>query len=1041
MEEEKMKIAANCVKISSIKPFRAISRRVKVVLTLGVFIALFTIPNILTFKFNQTCNPDIRNEDTCPSVADSSLFASGGELIEIGQSLNLTHYANRTDSNVSLAFANGSWDTHDILLGENWQGQSLVANVTALTDERNWINGSFDWDEKDDGSYNRTENDTIEILNPFQNWTFEAQDAKHTSGFYINNMSGNFLNTSNPSTGRNALELLIEGNLNDTGSLGYGYDENDYCQWTSPFNISRGSVYDATLKFQVKANKTMEMSMFQLRFYFDGVLFHSMYPAHLLSYGPGWHDFTIPLSGWINISSVFPTEMYKTTHNITIRLEYTSGWGTHYDFPNRQCQQIFISNLEFILQADVNPEQINLTMNDVPVLSSQYGKGNVTQYQNWIGSAIMANFTSVNNASYNVNLIADLYANATKTIPTTNSEPNSDAVGTICKVKNNSASIWEFYGYVSVPGGYEETNLTIEHPQDWLIMWVSSPQAPNINRISDCIRSLATLSIPVKEIAGGQNPTGFWNISGITPNYVLRAATNRNTTMVPGSGDWIDSGTFFAGDYLNVTAQINTTAAFTDVIGTQARLDFIFPNGTLWSKRSALAPVDFLGFVQFDPFQIPASGGDYVAGDYQVFVTWNNSKAGFPVNETGLYLTTFRVVHPARLVPKVSSIENFVEGTTTVLKVQFMDEVTGRAIQGASLSFTNLTGGLQTFQEDPSGFYMAELMASSSAIGENTITIIANHQYFETQSIPLTVIVVPRPSEIQWWLIILFAAVVTGILIAFVAYQRVYRYPKLVRDIRAVKRSIGRGERASMPVKPMTVLLAQEYQSQLKEGQGMAKHVSVDALFTTCQQEVSQGKVVRPAPSFEKLTPQTARSDALGERPPVGSSTQESTSQKARLDQLKNMITQVEDYKKRVAENEALKKQIAESEKRLHDVEKTAIPTDQLRNKIQDLEQKVNIQKSPLRQLQEENQQQEALQAAANRLPELQAKVKTLEQELAQVKQAKAETPAPADLPHLVQELQQKLNQTQLALRNRQARIKDLETQLGQTQGPAAGKP
>ncbi len=1021
--------------------------------TVLVFIGMFCIfPSILasTNMAQIRDSNTIDNDNLQPSISGTTLYPVTGELIGTGQSLNLTHFANCTDLNVPFTFSNGSWDSHDIPLGENWQGQILDAQITSLTDERNWINGSFDWAEKDDGTNGNLEDDTTDIQNPFQNWTFQKEDTHHISTFYNNNLAGNFFNSSWASTeGRNALELRITGDLNDTDYLGFGYDEHDYCQWTTNFSIARGNVYDAQVKVQTKCNKTMFVPLFQFQVLIDNQPIYFISIPQLLNYGYGWHELTIPMSAWVNNTPLFTSELDGNYHNISFRLEHTSVTSVEYDFNNRSYQQMFFTNPQLIMRTEVKPSQIGLSMNDIPVESSaQYGVGEVHQIYPWTGSTAKANFTAINNYSYGVDFNANCTLYANKTGPTTNFEPHSDAIGAKFTSKNNSASVWDFYSYLSIPGAYEESNLTINYPTDWQITWAATPQAWETNRLGECFTpSLGILDIPIKQLAGGKDPMGFWKFHATAPNYVLQAVTARNITRVPGSGDYIQSQTYSAGDYLNITAQINTTAAFTDLTGTQASLDIIFPNGTLWSTRTALEPVDSLGFVQFTPFKIPAMGGDYVAGDYQVFVTWNNSKGGVAVNETGLYQTSLRVVHPARLVPKVSIIENFVEGTTTVLKVQFTDEVSGRAIQGASLSFTNLTGGLQIFQEDPSGFYMAELMAPSTAIGEHTITIIANHQYFESESIPLTVIVVPRPSEIQWWLIILFAAVVTAILVSFVAYQRVYRYPKLVRDIRAVKRSIGRGELASMPVKPMPALLAQEYQSQLKEGQGVAKHVSIDALLTTCQQEISQAKAIRPAPAFEKIPPSTEQGPKAGERPPVGLPSQESSSQQARLDQLKNMIAQVEDYKKRVAENEALKKQIAESEKRLHDLGKVAVPTDQLRNKIQELEQKLNSQKVPLKQLQEENQQEEVLRAAANRLPDLQAKVKALEQEVIQAKQAKNESqkamvaPIHADLPRLAQELQQKLNQAQLALRNRQARIKQLETQLGQTQGATTGKP
>jgi len=174
------------------------------------------------YNFNSLISPEIH-----PVVPEAGDISSNGQYSGIGQSLNLTHNASRTDAGVPMSLSNGTWDSYDMPLAENWVGNSLQANVTSLVDERNWINGTFAWDAKDDGSYNQTENDTLEIRNPFQNWTFQANDAFHEPGYFINNMSGNYYNSTNPKTLRNALELRIEGNINDSAGDGYGPGVSD----------------------------------------------------------------------------------------------------------------------------------------------------------------------------------------------------------------------------------------------------------------------------------------------------------------------------------------------------------------------------------------------------------------------------------------------------------------------------------------------------------------------------------------------------------------------------------------------------------------------------------------------------------------------------------------------------------------------------------------------------------------------------------------------------------------------------------------------
>ncbi|HMF33102.1 MAG TPA: hypothetical protein VKK79_16880, partial [Candidatus Lokiarchaeia archaeon] len=79
--------------------------------------------------------------------------ASSSQYTGIGQSLNLLHNASRNDSNVPFTWSNGSSASYNIPLGNSWVGDTLGANITSLTDERNWVNGSFDYGLSD-GNYN-----------------------------------------------------------------------------------------------------------------------------------------------------------------------------------------------------------------------------------------------------------------------------------------------------------------------------------------------------------------------------------------------------------------------------------------------------------------------------------------------------------------------------------------------------------------------------------------------------------------------------------------------------------------------------------------------------------------------------------------------------------------------------------------------------------------------------------------------------------------------------------------------------------------------
>ena len=73
-----------------------------------------------------------------------------------------------------------------------------------MVDERNWNNGTFNFGD-DDGTDAAGENDTNDITNIYQNWTF----AKNDTGLGNNYMSGNYKSSVG---GHDCLELRMDGN-------------------------------------------------------------------------------------------------------------------------------------------------------------------------------------------------------------------------------------------------------------------------------------------------------------------------------------------------------------------------------------------------------------------------------------------------------------------------------------------------------------------------------------------------------------------------------------------------------------------------------------------------------------------------------------------------------------------------------------------------------------------------------------------------------------------------------------------------------------
>ncbi len=980
-------------------------------------------------------------------------ISSEDESLGIGQSFNVTHNATRVIDDVALEWSNGSSTTYNVSLGNDWGGNAIKANITSLTDSRNWVNGTFDYGLSD-GDNSTEDNDSgWHGLN----WTFTKfddsyayQDPAHWNQWPFqewpnptNNISGNY-NDSDSLLARNCLELNIQG-ARDPWNYGgiwadrYFYGAYEYGNWSINFTTPRGIMRDARLNFSANAWHVMGLDLAELRFTVDGIPFYSVgiYSLRQLCGGEQtWGDFSIPLTAWTNTTNVFSNNLDAITHNFTAQLIFTNN-NSWWDGTNVEYQQIFISNIELSITSDLNPAQINLTMNDLSIASAPYGTGNIIQKNEWKGSKVVINFTSTNNASYNVRMQVSLELNASCYTPTTCYEANILSLGIKSIAKNNSDVIWDFYNYFTIPVGFVETNFTLYFPGDWVFTWVSTPQEPAVNQLSKCsVLVTGQLSIPVSLITA--TPDGFWKFRATSPNYLSNVVTYRNSTNAPGPLDWVPCQSIAAGDYLNISAQTFTNKNFTDFGATQALLDFKFPNGSLWFTRSQLVTPDSGGVIQFAPLQIPLTGVDYVAGDYKILIQWNNTLGMFSFNETSLFVTSVRIVHPARLQPDAEStvISDLLVGTTATIKISFLDSQSGEPIEGATITFTDLTGNTQTFTEYAPGYYIAEIYAPAGQEGSHSLTVQVTHPYFDQATVTIQVEVVG--AGMPPWVYYLMGAAIVALLAVFLSYQRYFKYPKIIRGIRGLRGRIGKGKNTHVAVKNREASFTERYGGIVKQGGRLAAGIRSEFSVREFPEQAHPSQPTQPiqAPPQEvKSTPQPSvitpsQAPPATAKPPqqaaTGNITPGTTTQ-----HLKDQIVHMQQLTQILAETKTLQSKAAELEKRVKQVETPAAPNMNLIQLLSDLEKRLEKQKVQLEQEQAKNKQIKGIQQIAKIAAGIESRIQALQRELTQVQTvALPVTAASGGMESLVKDLQQKIAQIEPLLKDADAQVSKLEYSL-----------
>ncbi|NHJ24831.1 MAG: hypothetical protein EAX89_09665 [Candidatus Lokiarchaeota archaeon] len=665
---------------------------------------------------------------------ETQTLSPENEYYGIGQEWNVTHWANRTDNNLEATFQSTSYDVVNIPLGYGWQGYNLSASINDLYEKRNWANGTFNCGPDDNTSPNSdwSDNDSSYL----QNWTFGKNDVVG----YTNPMSGNYYDSGNAYTKyQDCLELRIRGG---PSADPYGYDQGDNCWWSTDFQIPRGKAIEAELNIALYSYNNDEWGdQFNFQVLLNDKFIYGMgfYSLELLAGAQTWYPLKIQLTNWLNDPSVFSDPVNDTDINLKLRL-YKTG-GTDHWSEYETYYSLFLDNVSLILKSQALPTQLGLKLNSTAVQNINWGSGTIDLNGNWNGSEnslVNANFSCTNEwalGDYDVSFKTNLNLFTTKSYPETNYETNTMSIGTSFEAINNSNIVnWECYAYFGVPTGYQETLMKLEFPEDVNITWISNPQQPDTNVLSQCNNlTHGLLIVPVNSILS--TPDGFWKFKGISPNYCTELKIYNNNT-----GSWVEDTNFFSGGYVNITSKVVNSALISSYIqNTKAKVQIRFPNGSIWSKQSQIKNLDINGNVKFDVFQIPLTPPEYMVGEYEVIVTWNNSYSINSFNEIGIISKKLTVIHESVLIPDKSYYEKVFEGTLLNLKVTFKDIKNNKPIEDAVVYLYNFTGGIQYFSEINPGYYFLEYNSSGGFSGNNIITIYGNSTYYQNFKVNITV--------------------------------------------------------------------------------------------------------------------------------------------------------------------------------------------------------------------------------------------------------------------------------------------------------------
>ncbi|MFQ6124376.1 MAG: hypothetical protein ACE5R6_07210, partial [Candidatus Heimdallarchaeota archaeon] len=481
-----------------------------------------------------------------------------------GTALEVVQLADSTTTGQSQ-FTQGTSDTEPLILGSGWEGYRIDNTISNLHDIRNWVlnpdfsdtgtHDGYEW-PNDVGDVNI--NDDVNVTS----WSFGYTDVGPRNVAFAGNYEGNdtvaYLDPHD-----NALELHIQGD-DDYMTNYYSYDNGDRCYWTQTTNVPRGTVVDAAITFDIFVDHAALFDSWTFSVRINSVIVYARGLKTLRDAGYNvWQSRYVPVGAWDNSTNVF-TDPVNGTVDIELRFEYTSDSASYSQgFTDIEYQQIWVDNFNLILTAEVFPSDIGLRMNTANITDGgTWGQGSITETGTWTTSPVNMVFDAIvslpsqyGTGSYDVEFdySADLYVR--KDSPDTLYELDATSEGTNYDVNDGDTTVdWDFYVYVSVPTGYTETQFNVTFPTDWTITWVSEPQNPTLNNVTQCDTATpGVLTVPVPSISPA--PDGYWHIKATSPNY----AQSLQTQIEDPPGVWSPATTFRPTNTTRARGTISTS--------------------------------------------------------------------------------------------------------------------------------------------------------------------------------------------------------------------------------------------------------------------------------------------------------------------------------------------------------------------------------------------------------------------------------------------------------------------------------------------------
>ncbi len=588
-------------------------------------------------------------------------------------------------------------------------------------------------------------------------------------------------------------------------SGGTQFQKGTTSYWSASFNVNKGTAINAVLDLWYYADfaSNFDRGEFQAYVTVEG---HTVWAIGFNEISDAGQRNT-----WVHLTKNILTDTngqpvfnLPSDQNISVRVgvRYTSGTATYSGWTSNN--RVYYDNVSIILTAQVKAEQLNLTVTD-----PASGNHSLTSIDYGVASCyftgVYGPFTAPifehavykynSNSSNQINFKNNVTVTVVKTFNT------SDVTYSI---ENTSDTSWliRFYTDLSFnnepkgsgPTFYSNYYFNLTFPLDWNVSKIIDPQGYEhiINESNYILYSNSSVKILFVNVSA-IGLYGIYSFETSSPNYIRGIFLQ---VYKQGVG-WVNENFFKTGDLIRFTAVISDENGSTPTVEGNTSITIKDPLGNNWPTTSL--NVTFVGGLAVTE-NITVPNGILV-GPYLVEFQWSNGyEAGYMITDRiGVQgSASVSVKHP------IGQETYILSGSSLLIEVELSDPVTHQPITDARVEYR--------FSWEPSNIwhqtqainnrYIATATVPEPQVGEHTIFIRVNHTFYtltETTTVKINIwqewyIYLPWGGRILGWLFISYVAF-AGLIVAggFIAWNYYFKYPKIVRKIRGMIKTVRSG--------------------------------------------------------------------------------------------------------------------------------------------------------------------------------------------------------------------------------------------------------